>query len=131
MTVTLQRSQSTRPITAGTLPLWPLRLTATVQSGSMSAAVFVYRVGERDGQPADRFSAVASVQQILELPASRAQRGTSAYYRSDTAYFALRHPGDVADVVAAIESDVAQLVRGWEAKDELAVSATTVITAPL
>lgn len=99
-------------------------LTATVTAGDMPDAIFVYEAKTRDGQPADRFRAVASVQQMLELPASREQRGGNAYYRINTAYFALRNPGDVADVIEAIKADVAQLIRGWLAKETFSVSNT-------
>lgn len=122
MTVTLQRSQSTRPITAGALPLWPVRLQAVVVDGAMSNAIFVYEAKTRDGQPSDSFRAVASVQQMLELAASREQRGSSSYYRSTYAYFALRNPSDVTDVIDAIKSDVVQLLKGWLAKDVLNAS---------
>lgn len=94
----------------------------------MPAAIFVYEAKTRDGQPADRFRAVASVQQMLELPASREQRGSSSYYRSAYAYFAMRNPHDVTDTISAIQSDVVQLLKGWLAKEALNTSDTIEIT---
>lgn len=129
MTVDLQRSQLSTPFLAGTVPLWPLRLTATVHNGDMSSAIFVYRAGEDTGAPADRFVAVASVPGMLDIPTDRNARGESAFYRSNTAYFALRNPGDVEETFESIKSDVAQLIRGWNARNQLVSVATETVAS--
>lgn len=129
MTVDLQRSQLSTPFLAGTVPLWPLSITATVHNGDMPAAIFVYFAGKDTGAPGDRFTAVASVASMLDIPDDRNARGASAYYRTATAYFALRNPGDVEETFEAIKADVAQLIRGWNARNQLTSVATETVVS--
>ena len=69
----------------------------------------------------DVFEAVASVQQMLDIPENRASYTEDAdlaipYYRTDTVTFYARSPVEAESLWTSIKEDVNDLTRNWVAQ---------------
>lgn len=104
--------------------VWPLRITATSSQAGLSSKIFVFHAALGDDPyEGDVFEAVASVQQMQDLPEDQAGSDTNGelvpYYRSDTLTFYARSPYEADNLWDDIIDDVDDLTRNWAALSNL------------
>lgn len=111
--------------------VWPLKITATLAAGASmpSAKIFVYHANMGDdAYQGDIFECVSSIQQYYELPVDAAvSEGADyvvPYYRLEFVQLNCLSPEEADELWNAILSDVADLIRNFYAKDELAAAET-------
>lgn len=100
--------------------VWPLKITANSLQEGMPSAVFVFHASlEDDPYAGDVFEAVASVQNISELPEGAGGLDSNGevcpYYRAPSLTFYARSPEEAEELWEAIVEDVDDLVRNWAA----------------
>lgn len=108
---------------------WPLKVTATVTpTGSFPAEIFVYHAANLKGSTdQDEFVAVASVQQLDELPTSSPYSPdiispnnlAIPFYRKNELVFHCRSAAEAEELWANIKEDVDDLVTNYLATTSL------------
>jgi hypothetical protein len=104
--------------------VWPLKITANSIQEGLSSSIFVFHAALNDDlYEGDVFEAVASVQQITDIPENAAGVDSNGelcpYYRSDNLTFYARSPAEAEDLWDAIVEDVDDLTRNWAALSNL------------
>ena len=133
MDITLQRESLAVQEIQGQ-QVWPLKINASLAAGASmpSAKIFVYHANMGDdAYQGDIFECVSSIQQYYELPVDAAvSEGPDyvvPYYRLDFVQINCLSPEEADELWNAILSDVADLIRNFYAKDNLAVTETVTI----
>lgn len=107
---------------------WPMEVSANTPEGAPDA-IFVYHAsGDDDPYEGDVFEAVASVQQIRDLPENAPAHDDNGqlvpYYRKAKAVFMTRSPSEAEELWQAIIDDVDDLTRSLAAVDRAATQET-------
>lgn len=116
--------------------VWPLKITANSIQEGLPSSIFVFHASINDDPYAgDIFEAVASVQQITDIPENAAAVDSNGelcpYYRSNTLTFYARSPAEADDLWHDIVEDVDDLTRNWAALTNLQDDGTTSSTIVL
>ncbi len=106
--------------THGNTALWLLTVTAVVTDnlGAADSNIFVYQASPRLGL-GDRFAAVASAAQMLDLPAVK---DGGSYYRHNMAVLLCRSAAELSAVWQGLQDDARLLVADWS---KLAAASTS------
>lgn len=99
--------------------VWPLRIVATSSDADVSPKIFVFHAAtSTDMYDGDVFEAVASVQQLQEIPEDSAGFDVNGemcpYFRVDSLTFYARSAVEADDLWHEIVSDVDDLVRNLQ-----------------
>ncbi len=99
--------------------VWPLRIIASSNDAAVSAKIFVFHAAvPNDTYSGDIFEAVASVQQLNELPEDSAGLDVNGemcpYFRVDSLTFYARSAAEADDLWNEIISDVDDLTRNLQ-----------------
>lgn len=130
MTVNLIRSEpKPTSIPGRTTAAWLLVVDAVVSDSSLTTSnIFVCQKSPDASVIGDRFAAVCSASQMLDLPVDKAKSGASAYYRSSKAVFLLRTVAEMEHTWVQLLNEVALLARDWSKLDAGFRSTTVTIT---
>ncbi len=110
--------------------VWPLKITANSIQAGLSSSIFVFHASlDADPYEGDVFEAIASVQQMTEIPENAPAVDSNGelcpYYRSNTLTFYARSPAEAEDLWNDILEDVDDLTRNWAALTSLQDDGTT------
>lgn len=110
--------------------VWPLTITAESEDVSLSSKIFVFHASMGDDMyVGDTFEAVASVQQMQELPEDAPGLDVNGeavpYYRVATFTFYARTPAEADQLWDAIIEDVDDLTRNWSVEQDTTATHTS------
>lgn len=130
MTVNLIRSEPKPTVVPGlATALWLLVVDAVVSDSRLTTNnIFVNQKSPDPAVIGDRWAAVCSASQLLDLPVDKSKSGTSAFYRGSKAVFLLRTVSEMEHTWVQLLNDVALLVRDWSKLDAGFHSQTVTIT---
>lgn len=130
-TITLTREEPTSTYSGAAQHSWGLKVTAVSNKEGLGSKVFVYQENAPgSGYSADRFSCVASTQQMQDLPEDGpTDDGDShvPFYRVATAEFDCRSPELREEIWEKIKTNVNDLLVNWLALEETEETETVVI----
>lgn len=118
--IVLTRHTIDYDVTLGPQHSWPMRVTAVSTITGLPSKIFVYHAVNADrAWEGDAFEAIASVQQLEELPEDQPTTGEDGtiipYYRTSTMEVWLRSPELLADLWADIQTQVQDLINNFRA----------------
>jgi len=130
-TITLNRSVETASNACYAQHSWPLRVVATSNKDNLSSKIFVWQENApNSGYAGDRFSVVASTQQMVDLPEDGpVDEGDEhiPFYRKDELVLDCRSPELRQEIWDKIQADVLDLLGNWIALENTEEVETVVI----
>ena len=130
--IVLVRKEPTETFSTSNQHSWPLEVEATSNKAGLSSKIFVWQENAPgSAYSGDRFSLVASTQQMADLPEDQpVDEGDEhiPFYRKSTLLLDCRSPELRLEVWEKIKADVEDLITNWVAMENTVEVETVTIT---